>query len=168
MRWLAGHTNVLAMGRFVVGWLNGISWYEQRISFWTTTCIFHRETVDRGKILGKDLDRCPVWNITSKITTCIFGRIGFTRKWRINGERKEEDKEGERQREKGDFYSSYTPMQNFCAKQVFVIQEGIFHNRKISTLVPEHSILMGLTLEIWPLKSFCPMEIMVETPFLSH
>ena len=69
---------------------------------------------------------------------------------------KETEKEGEREREKGDFDSSYSPVQSFCVKPVSVFQEGIRHKIKHSTLVSKSSLLMALTLECRPFQYFSP------------
>lgn len=62
---------------------------------------------------------------------------------------------GERveERETVDIVSTYRPVKNFCAMQLMVFQEYIHHKGKSSTLVPEYSLLLGLTLESLPLHS---------------
>lgn len=71
--------------------------------------------------------------------------------WVGRGQRKME-----RERKKGDFDSSYTPLQNVCAKQVSAFQAVIWHKWNISPFVQESSLLNGLTLESFPLQSFSP------------
>lgn len=70
---------------------------------------------------------------------------------------KEADKYGERETTKNaDFYLSYTPVQNFCARQVSAFKEGVLHKRKNTTLIPDHSLLVGLTLESFSIQSCSP------------
>lgn len=68
----------------------------------------------------------------------------------------ERERQRQIQRKKGDFDESYNPVQNFWAKQVSAFQEGVEQKRKNSSLLPESSLLFGLTLECRQLPSISP------------
>ena len=69
------------------------------------------------------------------------------------------DREREREREreirtnKGYFYSSNSPRYDLSTEQVSVFQEDTQHKVKASTLVPDFSLLLGLTPQMCPLQS---------------
>ena len=66
------------------------------------------------------------------------------------------EREREREREKGHFDSSKGQWKDFSVKQVSVIQVDIRLQRRNSTLVPDSSLLIGMTLVIWHLHSLIP------------
>ena len=57
----------------------GMSLFLQRSSFWTTDFILDGGMEDGEKILGKDLDCSPGWDIFSSITTRTLGAAGLQR-----------------------------------------------------------------------------------------
>ena len=68
----------------------------------------------------------------------------------INRE-KERDRKSER--DKGDFDSSHSPGKDNISMEVSVFQKDIRHNGQTSTLVPDNSLLLGLTHENCALQS---------------
>ena len=61
-------------------------------------------------------------------------------------------------RNKGDFYSSNSLGHEVCDKQGSVVQVDIQIQLRNSTLVPISSLLIGVTLEIRPLHCLLPAE----------
>ena len=67
--------------------------------------------------------------------------------------------EVETERDKADFNSSNGPGHDLSTKHPYVFWEVIQHEGKTTPLVPETSILLGLSLEISPLHSRLPAVI---------
>ena len=65
-------------------------------------------------------------------------------------------REREMEKKKGDFDSSIIPTNDLRANLFSVFQENIRHKGKSSTLVPDYSLILGLTLEMCPLQSLLP------------
>ena len=63
---------------------------------------------------------------------------------------RESESESESERERKDFNSSKSPGQDLSTEQVSVVQVDIRLQGRNSSLVHESSILIGMTLEMWP------------------
>ena len=135
---VAGHWVGLTMGRWDSYGQDGMSLYELRICIWTSAFLFDMESEDRGRILGKDIDWYPGWDITSRITRGEIGARGFERNWRrlkwweiVRGrERVLERYKREWVRDKGDLDSSTSHGQNFIAKPISGFLQDIYDTRE--------------------------------------
>jgi len=99
----------------------------QRSWFWTTACILDGGWEDEVKILGKNLDCYPGWDMSSRKNTGKFGAAGLEREWM-------REKRGKRERDKGDFDSSNSLGQNVRSKVVSLFQENVGENENPSLL----------------------------------